>query len=959
MPQSRRVADIRRVVAAIEAGINESDELVSQVGLRQRQIDYARAAAETLGWLTSDGHVTNEGRLAIRTIPESRQEAEHFLRAIRTSETIRTIAPGLLTKVAPSRTQLAELIRQRAGLAHDTALHRAGCLLKWREHIDGFGLLAAEAGSVKTQPLLLESSDEQAVPPPRFDTGTHTYKELRDAIRKNPRDVIVITGAGVSKLSGLPLWFELRDILAKELKSQPKAAGTDIVDKLLAEIKSYKDLWLAFRVLKDSLGPRYRQSIVQTLSVPETTPSEIYDLIWSLKIRGVVTFNLDHLAEHSHARIHRYSPSVATGREHSRYARFLHGTSNFVLHPHGAVDDPGSWVFEKEARDELLNSQVYRQFIGSLAMTKTLVIIGFNPRDASFEDHFIHSIRHLGETGHRIFIITAAEDSETLEEYKGWGFRVLQYQAPNHDHSALLEIFREISCFTPDSELPPSAYEGALVSPDDLPPDEELQLQSEELIRRQLTAAVACIVEKYPKSERLQTEAIKSLIAAYPRAVHKAWLVVPGHKSLGRIFGRDVIREISRGAFGMVYEVREPSSGETQACKILLSEVKGDVAFLLGFRRGVASMRILQQRAVSGMVMLKEAFEVPPTIFMEFVDGMTLDVAFHKGYLTSVYSRLRVVHRVAEIVAAGHSLDEVVLHRDIKPANVMLRSPVFGQDDFEVVVLDFDLSWHRGFHDLSVAHNARVLGYAAPEQVVKHDLAPTEKTRNAAVDSFGLGMLVFFVVVGRHPFPGEQQSSGFFEAVLDAAKRLCPARWRSVPYALAELIARCTDHEQSRRPTMSQIVSRLSMLRRTLADDSIPFDCDLALKEVAARAWGDELLRVTGSAEELGSISVSRPGVQAEVRTDVSDEDQPIMRVSFTRTRQEHDDRSTFEKYIRGKAEKCTAALRRHGFVEIEQSLGGGQVVVAGVFAPPDFLDRTITELARMLSTIMHTLTSV
>jgi serine/threonine protein kinase len=518
---------------------------------------------------------------------------------------------------------------------------------------------------------------------------------------------------------------------------------------------------------------------------------------------------------------------------------------------------------------------------------------------------------------------------------------------------------REILSFTPDSELPPSAYEGALVSPDDLPPDDDLQIHNEEHIRRQLTAAVACIVEEHPDSERLQTEAITRLIAAYPRAVHKAWLVVPGHKTLGRIFGREVVREISRGAFGLVYEVRDPQSGEIQACKILLSEVKGDVAFLLGFRRGVASMRILHERAVSGMVMLKEAFEVPPTIFMEFVNGMTLDVAFQDGYLLSPQSRLRVVHRVAEIVAAGHALEEVVLHRDIKPANVMLRNPVFGQDDFDVVVLDFDLSWHRGFHDLSVAHNARVLGYAAPEQVVKHDLAPTEKTRNAAVDSFGLGMLVFFVVVGRHPFPGEQQSMGFFSTVLEAARRICPARWRSIPYALADLIVRCTDLEQSVRPTMSQIVSRLTLIRHTLADDRIPFDCDLALKEIAARAWGDDVLKSLGTVEDIEAISTKRPGIEAEIRVETSGIEQVTLRVKFTRGRQEHDDRSTFEKYIKGKAERSATALRKGNFSQIGHVVTGGQAVVVGTYTVSDLGERTISDMAKTLGTVMHTLTAV
>lgn len=943
VPQIRKVDDIRRALAVLDVQHTGTTDLVAESGLRKRQIDYARAAAETLGWISGDGEITADGRVFIRTLPSSIQEADAFLKAVRSSEALQVLVPNLLAASSPTRRQVARQIRKFTLLSEDTALHRAGCLLKWREYLDSFGLIVGR----QTQLSVGESSGEG--PPdeelPRFDVQSQVFRELRDAIRKNPREVVVVTGAGASKLSDVPLWSELRDILCDELSDFPRAASSIDYAKQSEDIKQYKDLWLAFGALRSLMGAHYKQAISRALATPSTTPNALYDCIWSLRVRGVVTFNLDSLAENAHARVLKAAPIVATGSESAKVGRLLNQTENFVLHPHGNLDDPESWVFEKEARDRLLAVPVYRQFITSLAMTKTLVMVGFNPRDAAFEDHVIHSIRGLGETGHRIFIITSAEDAESLEQYRDWGLRVLQYRAPNRDHSAVVSIFEEIRSYTPDSDLPPSAYEGALVSPDSLPPDDELQNQSEESIRRLLTAAVACIVGQYPKSERQQTEAIRELISAYPRAVHKAWLVVPGHETLGWIFGRKVVREISRGSFGTVYEVTDPKSGESQACKILLSEVKGNTAYLLGFRRGVASMRILKDRHISGMVALREAFEVPPAIFMEFVHGLTLDAAYEDGFLSSIESRLGVVRRVAEIVAAGHGLDEVVLHRDLKPANVMLRNPVHGADEFDVVVLDFDLSWHRGFHDSSVAHNARVLGYAAPEQVVKHDLEPTEKTRNAAVDSFGMGMLVFFVVVGRHPFPGEQQSPGFRDVVVKAAVKRCPGRWRSIPPAIADLVVRCTDAEQASRPTMSQIAGRLRLLLETLSDGELAIGSDLAAREIAARAWGDDAMRNTASDGE-GS-AVTRPGLEASVWQGA---DGASLSVEIRRVKVEHDDRSTFDKYIKTKVEKAAAELRKGGLLDVRSSVGVGQGLVSATITEPNLTDSKISELARAIS---------
>jgi hypothetical protein len=49
-------------------------------------------------------------------------------------------------------------------------------------------------------------------------------------------------------------------------------------------------------------------------------------------------------------------------------------------------------------------------------------------------------------------------------------------------------------------------------------------------------------------------------------------------------------------------------------------------------------------------------------------------------------------------------------------------------EEYEVVVLDFDLSWYQGSFEKSIIHGSAIVGYLAPEQIQQ---TPGISTRNA------------------------------------------------------------------------------------------------------------------------------------------------------------------------------------------------------------------------------------
>src|SRR5206468_3965957 len=125
-----------------------------------------------------------------------------------------------------------------------------------------------------------------------------------------------------------------------------------------------------------------------------------------------------------------------------------------------------------------------------------------------------------------------------------------------------------------------------------------------------------------------------------------------------------------------------------------------------------------------------------------------------------------------------------------------------------LVVLDFDLSWHRGAEEKSVAYSTAI-GYLAPEQI-----APVagSSTRSAAVDAFGIGMTLLFLCRGTDPVPEEHRHVDFDASVRRATEALPNPEWRSLTRRFARLILAATQHKQSDRWDLSEMLGEVDGL---------------------------------------------------------------------------------------------------------------------------------------------------
>ena len=159
---------------------------------------------------------------------------------------------------------------------------------------------------------------------------------------------------------------------------------------VIDQLNSLTDPWILGDELAQILPrERYIQLIRSKLSSSIIPPA--YDALWKLSPSGIVSFNLDTLAEQS---MRGSADQIASSLEYAKFSRFLLLSRPFLLQPHGRLNAPESWILGLSSRNKLLRSNInYRRFMSSLLGSRRVVIVGFGPSDFAFESLLLDDFR--------------------------------------------------------------------------------------------------------------------------------------------------------------------------------------------------------------------------------------------------------------------------------------------------------------------------------------------------------------------------------------------------------------------------------------------------------------------------------------------------------------------------------------------------------------------------------------
>jgi tetratricopeptide (TPR) repeat protein len=266
-----------------------------------------------------------------------------------------------------------------------------------------------------------------------------------------------------------------------------------------------------------------------------------------------------------------------------------------------------------------------------------------------------------------------------------------------------------------------------------------------------------------------EISALLEELARAPAGVGGAW---ESWLRPGAVVGRfELVRELGRGGFGVVWEARDRQLGRSVAFK----------AVRPGDRAGAREERLLREAEAAArlshpnVVTLHEAgqCEHGPYLVLELLRGQTLSGRLAQGPVP-VREALRIAVEIARALAHAHA--EGVVHRDLKPGNVFLC------DDGRVKVLDLGLAHAFGRRRA----DGGTPEYMAPEQ--SRGAPEDERT-----DVFALGLVLYRMLAGVLPYAGDR---GRWVLGTRAAPRL---EIPDVP-ALGTLVARMLSRDPVERP---------------------------------------------------------------------------------------------------------------------------------------------------------------
>ena len=253
-----------------------------------------------------------------------------------------------------------------------------------------------------------------------------------------------------------------------------------------------------------------------------------------------------------------------------------------------------------------------------------------------------------------------------------------------------------------------------------------------------------------------------------------------------RAFGEyTILRELGRGAMGVVYEAVHRPLGRPVALKVLRTGLDTDAVALERFRREARACAHVRHPHI---VDVYDAGDVDgqPFYSMAILRGRALQDVAGTSSEPPLDELVRGFAGIADALGALHAAG--IVHRDVKPANILVAL------DGSMILSDFGLA--RTAQSERLTSTGQALGtplYMSPEQLLAR-----ASDIDGRADIYGLGAAMYEVLVGRPIFRFDDAG-----AAMRMILKEQPARPRSVrpdlPEALENILLKCLEKRKDDR----------------------------------------------------------------------------------------------------------------------------------------------------------------
>lgn len=317
---------------------------------------------------------------------------------------------------------------------------------------------------------------------------------------------------------------------------------------------------------------------------------------------------------------------------------------------------------------------------------------------------------------------------------------------------------------------------------------------------------------------------------------------------IGKVLGSyRLIGVLGSGGMGTVFVAAHTRLDRYVAIKVIKQELREKRDVVNRFLEEARTVNRLEHpNIVESIDMVEDVVDGAYCIF-ELLRGPDLAAVLRTRRI-SLESVVHVGAQIADALSAVHAIG--VVHRDLKPDNVILIDKD-GRDDF-VKLIDFGVAFGTA-------------AYMAPEQAAG-------ATVDGRADLYSLGVVLYEMATGRHPFPSRTDD----EYTMRHADETAPppsAIDRRVPAGLGAIILRCLAKSPSERFGSAQELAAALRAVELPATPTEPTPVDAPRRRrwpaIAGAAFvtagiAAAILFVTTRSSPIGATAQAKPLPQAK-----------------------------------------------------------------------------------------------
>jgi len=240
--------------------------------------------------------------------------------------------------------------------------------------------------------------------------------------------------------------------------------------------------------------------------------------------------------------------------------------------------------------------------------------------------------------------------------------------------------------------------------------------------------------------------------------------------------------ELGRGGMGIVYKAEDSKLHRSVAIKVLPAAALANKDDRARFYREARAAASLSHPNIATVYEIDEAVpegskddDLRPFIAMEFISGETLDEQVKRGPF-KLKEAVLIASQVAQALDAAH--EKNIVHRDIKTQNVMMTAKG------DAKVLDFGLAQTAQSTKLTrLGSTLGTVAYMSPEQARGEEV-------DGRADLWSLGVVLYEMIAGRSPFPGDYEQAVLYEILNQDPEPLTALR-TGVPMGLEWIVSKC------------------------------------------------------------------------------------------------------------------------------------------------------------------------